>query len=77
MKIISSRTDMRVDYSVKFEPATGQIGAHESLKIAITFTPHRIPEVIEIQALLCCDIDGMDLPIGCIVKAKVMLFREL
>jgi hypothetical protein len=60
-----------VDYSVKFEPDNGEIGAHENLKVAITFIPHKIPEVADIEALLCCDITEMDLPIGCLLKVKV------
>lgn len=61
------------DYSVKFEPVTGEIGPHENVKVGFTFTPHRIPEKADIEDLLCCDILEMDLPIGCLIKVKVFI----
>lgn len=59
------------DYTVKFEPAVGEIGAHENRKVTITFFPHRVPGESELEILLCCDVAGMDLPIGCLLKAKI------
>ena len=61
-----------LDYSVKFEPGSAQIGPHENVKVVFTFTPHRIPEVADVEVLLCCDVVEMDLPIGCLIRAKVL-----
>lgn len=71
---ISFLKNVSTDYSVKFEPRFGAIGAHETLKVIITFTPNKIPEVADIEALLCCDVMDMELPIGCILKVKVFTF---